>query len=406
MLFRSVVYYVDGEVYDTIDIAFGEKLEVPSEPGRTGRTFIGWTDTEGSDTIVDPTTFVMNESGYKFYAVFSDNTYNAIFYLTQADKDNGVVFKTVPTVYGQQIAAPEATARAGYTFLAWSPAPGAMPANDLEFVGTWKANTYTIKFFIDADATEALETVTADFGETIAAPKTPSKEGYTFVEWSPEVPETMPVVEGEFLRINATWKVNEYTIAFDSDGGTPVSPITQDYGTAVTAPAAPTKTGYDFVGWFADGADEAYVFTTMPAIDNETATLTLTARWTAKSYDPKDGLGVKFNANGGAFADGETEKLVAATFNEAITAPEGDPVRSGYDFLGWSKNSGATIPAELGTLTQEITADSTVVFYAVLKVETYPAENGITFNADGGAFADGETVKRVAATYGDRKSVV
>ena len=397
----NVVYYVDGEVYDTLDIAFGEKLEVPSEPGRTGRTFIGWTDTEGSNTIVDPTTFVMNESGYKFYAVFSDNTYNAIFYLTQADKDNGVVFKTVPTVYGQQIAAPEATARAGYTFLAWSPAPGAMPANDLEFVGTWKANTYTIKFFIDADAAEALETVTADFGETIAAPKTPSKEGYTFVEWSPEVPETMPVVEGEFLRINATWKVNEYTIAFDSDGGTPVSPITQDYGTAVTAPAAPTKTGYDFVGWFADGADEAYVFTTMPAIDNETATLTLTARWTAKSYDPKDGLGVKFNANGGAFADGETEKLVAATFNEAITAPEGDPVRSGYDFLGWSKNSGATIPAELGTLTQEITADSTVVFYAVWKVETYPAENGITFNADGGAFADGETVKRVAATYGE-----
>ena len=397
----NVVYYVDGEVYDTLDIAFGEKLEVPSEPGRTGRTFIGWTDTEGSDTIVDPTTFVMNESGYKFYAVFSDNTYNAIFYLTQADKDNGVVFKTVPTVYGQQIAAPEATARAGYTFLAWSPAPGAMPANDLEFVGTWKANTYTIKFFIDADAAEALETVTADFGETIAAPKTPSKEGYTFVEWSPEVPETMPVVEGEFLRINATWKVNEYTIAFDSDGGTPVSPITQDYGTAVTAPAAPTKTGYDFVGWFADGADEAYVFTTMPAIDNETATLTLTARWTAKSYDPKDGLGVKFNANGGAFADGETEKLVAATFNEAITAPEGDPVRSGYDFLGWSKNSGATIPAELGTLTQEITADSTVVFYAVWKVETYPAENGITFNADGGAFADGETVKRIAATYGE-----
>lgn len=397
----NVVYYVDGEVYDTLDIAFGEKLEVPSEPGRTGRTFVGWTDTEGSDTIVDPTTFVMNESGYKFYAVFSDNTYNAIFYLTQADKDNGVVFKTVPTVYGQQIAAPEATARAGYTFLAWSPAPGAMPANDLEFVGTWKANTYTIKFFIDADAAEALETVTADFGETIAAPKTPSKEGYTFVEWSPEVPETMPVVEGEFLRINATWKVNEYTIAFDSDGGTPVSPITQDYGTAVTAPAAPTKTGYDFVGWFADGADEAYVFTTMPAIDNETATLTLTARWTAKSYDPKDGLGVKFNANGGAFADGETEKLVAATFNEAITAPEGDPVRSGYDFLGWSKNSGATIPAELGTLTQEITADSTVVFYAVWKVETYPAENGITFNADGGAFADGETVKRIAATYGE-----
>ena len=395
----NVVYFVEGEVYDSFDIALGDKIEVPSDPYLSGRTFIGWTETEGSDVIVDPASLVMNESGYKFYAVFSDNTYNAIFYLTQADKDNGVVFKTVPTVYGQQIAAPEATARAGYTFLAWSPVPGVMPANDLEFVGTWKANTYTIKFFADADAAEALLTVTADFGEAVTAPAAPAKEGYTFVEWSPEVPETMPVVDGEFLRINATWRVNEYTIAFDSDGGTPVSSITQDYGTAVTAPAAPTKTGYDFVGWFADGAAEAYVFTTMPATDNETATLTLTARWTAKSYDPKDGLGIKFNANGGAFADGETEKLVAATFNEAITAPEGDPVRSGYDFLGWSKNSGATIPAELGTLTQEITADSTVVFYAVWKVETYPA--GITFDADGGAFADGDTVKKVDATYGE-----
>ena len=73
--------------------------------------------------------------------------------------------------------------------------------------------------------------------------------------------------------ITAKWKINQYTITFDTDGGTTIDPITQDYNTAVTAPANPTKEGYTFDGW-----DKA-IPSTMPAINQ-----TITAQWIINQY--------------------------------------------------------------------------------------------------------------------------
>lgn len=103
-----------------------------------------------------------------------------------------------------------------------------------------------------------------------ARPADPTKEGYTFIgwyngesEWNFETPVT------EKLTLTAKWQINRYTITFDTAGGSEVAPITQDYGTTITAPANPTKTGYTFAGW------DKTIPTTMPAGD-----MTITARWT------------------------------------------------------------------------------------------------------------------------------
>lgn len=103
-----------------------------------------------------------------------------------------------------------------------------------------------------------------------ARPADPTKEGHTFIgwyngesEWNFETPVT------EKLTLTAKWQINRYTITFDTAGGSEVPSITQDYGTAITAPANPTKTGYTFAGW------DKTIPTTMPA-----GNMTITARWT------------------------------------------------------------------------------------------------------------------------------
>ena len=101
-------------------------------------------------------------------------------------------------------------------------------------------------------------------------PADPTKEGYTFIgwyngesEWNFETPVTAD------LTLTAKWQINRYTITFDTAGGSEVTPITQDYGTTITAPANPTKTGYTFAGW------DKTIPATMPAGD-----MAITARWT------------------------------------------------------------------------------------------------------------------------------
>ena len=101
-------------------------------------------------------------------------------------------------------------------------------------------------------------------------PADPTKEGYTFIgwyngesEWDFETPVTAD------LTLTAKWQVNQYTITFKPENGGQDIVIKQDYGTAITAPANPTKTGYTFAGW------DKTIPSTMPAGD-----MTITARWT------------------------------------------------------------------------------------------------------------------------------
>ena len=122
-----------------------------------------------------------------------------------------------------------------------------------------------------------------------ARPADPTKEGHTFTGWyKGEEKWNFADAVTEALTLTAKWTANRYTITFDTAGGSEIAPITQDYGTAITAPANPTKTGYTFAGW------DREIPTTMPAGD-----MTITARWNGNgisvivrlpSEDDKDGV--------------------------------------------------------------------------------------------------------------------
>ena len=163
---------------------------------------------------------------------------------------------------------PDVPSRQGYQFTGWYLDDTKYDFNtavtgNMTLTAKWTANSYTITF--DTDGGSEIAPITQDYGTQITAPADPTREGYTFIGWDKAIPATMPA---ENMTVTAQWRINQYTIAFDTDGGSAIAPITQDYGTQITAPADPTREGYTFIGW-----DKA-IPATMPA-----ESITITAQW-------------------------------------------------------------------------------------------------------------------------------
>ena len=160
-----------------------------------------------------------------------------------------------------------------------------------------------------------------DYGQAYNV-MSPTITGYT-----PDKAVASGIMGDEDIVITVTYAVNQYTISFDSHGGTSVAPIVQDYNTPVSAPADPTKDGYDFKEWQLNG--EKYVFSTMPAEDIE-----LDAIWTAHQYT------ITYELYGGTNAPGNPASYTI----ETSTFQLADATRTGYDFGGWYLDSGFTEP--------------------------------------------------------------
>ena len=227
----------------------------PADPAKEGHTFIGWYSGEEKWIFATPVT-----TDLTLTAKWQINQYTITF-----QPENGGQDIVIKQDYGTAITAPANPTKTGYTFAGWDKTiPSTMPAENMTITARWQVNQYTITFKPENGGQDIV--IKQDYGTAITAPANPTKTGYTFAGWDKTIPTTMPA---ENMTITARWTVNQYTITFRPENGGQDIVIKQDYGTAITAPANPTKTGYTFAGW------DKTIPSTMPAGD-----MTITARWT------------------------------------------------------------------------------------------------------------------------------
>ena len=249
-------------------------------------------------------------------------------YTITFDPDGGSAVSPIWAAGGTMLTAPEAPTKTGYTFAGWSPPfPVMMPNRKMTLVAQWTPNRYTITF--DTDGGSAVAPIVADYGSAVTAPDAPTKEGHAFQGWDPAFPETMPLGGA---TLTAQWQPELYTITFDTVGGTGIRSIYERYGEPVTAPADPTREGYDFAGWSPAFPE------TMPA-----GGAALVAQWTPKHYT------ITFDTDGGSAV-----ASITAAYASALTAPAA-PTKEGYTFAGWSPAFPATMPLGGATLVAQWT---------------------------------------------------
>ena len=296
----------------------GATLPAADDMTYTGHTFKGWYDNE--NLTGSPVTAIGGaETGNKeYWAKWEINQYTVT-----VKPENGKADIIITQDYGTPITAPTLT-REGYTFKGWDKEiPETMPAENITVKAQWEINPYTITF--DTNGGSEIAPITQDYGTEITAPDNPTRKGYTFKGWDKEIPETM---SAENITVKAQWEINQYTIAFDTNGGSEIAPITQDYGTEITAPDNPTRKGYTFKGW------DKEISETMPAEN-----ITVKAQWEINQYT------ITFDTNGGSEIAPITQD-----YGTEITAPD-NPTRKGYTFKGWDKEIPETMPAENITIT-------------------------------------------------------
>ena len=189
-------------------------------------------------------------------------------------------------------------------------------------VRIYRRHHYTVTFDSTGGSEVIEKTMAVTYGEQLGDMPVPMRTGYFFRGWYDAPVEgkcygnsdgkgTSRYDKTENCTLYAQWVINRYTITFDTVGGSEIAPVTQDYGTQITAPADPTREGYTFMGW------DKEIPTTMPAEN-----ITITAKW--KDIEKPTGE-IKISGNSwkaflnnitfGLFFKGTQEVTITATDN-------------------------------------------------------------------------------------------
>ena len=317
---RPIQYTVESEAF---------QLPIPV---RTGYIFLGWTGegiTEPQKTIEIP----QGSTGDRTYtANWQVIEYTIITLLEGGNAGSSqVYFYTVE----QTVTLPTPT-RTGYTFLGWTgegittPQPNVTipkgSTGDKTYIENWELTEYNIT--MDLNGGSGQEKVVYTMTDEDFELPTPTRNGYEFVGWTGEditTPQTsvkIPKASTGNKAYTANWKVIEYTITLDTNGGPVVSPIKYTVEDLFTLPYI-LRPGYEFAGWTLDGSG-MLPFTPLIIYPGTTGDLHYKAEWRLAEYT------ITMDLDGGS----GQEKVVYTITDEEFELPT--PTRNGYEFVGWT----------------------------------------------------------------------
>ncbi len=210
-------------------------------------------------------------------------------------------------------------------------------------------------------------------GELVSQIDDPTREGYTFNGWyTDQSYTTLFDFENTYIDVDsyvfASWSIGQFTVSFDSNGGSAVASITDDYGTDISGFfEEPTKTGYNFTGWYSDSElTTLYTFDTIPGSD-----ITIYAGWSPIEYS------ITYNLDGGL-----NHELNPATYTIEDEVNLLAASKDGYVFAGWYD---AAVSGEEVTLITNQTGDVTLYAYWTVSSGT---EYTVSFVTNGDAISN------------------
>ncbi|MDR3294153.1 MAG: InlB B-repeat-containing protein, partial [Clostridiales bacterium] len=332
----SVSYVLSGGTpsISSVTVRAGTVIEEPTAPTKLNHAFDGWFTTDDFAGAVDPFPYTVN-ANVIFYAKWTP-TYTVSYELNGGAPS----IATVTVRAGAAVQTPTTPARTGYVFDGWFTSSTFVGSavtfpytvsSDTVFYARW-AGEFTVGYVLNGGTPE-IESKLVRSGTVLQAPSEPTRTGYVFDGWYADAEFTaaaaFPYAVNADTAFYARW-TKTYEVSYVLDGGAPTVPTeTVRVGTVVTAPTAPTKTGYIFDGWFTDAEfTAAAVFP--HTVDADTA---FYAKWT-KTYE------VSYVLNGGTPTISK-ETVRVGTVLQAPTAP----TKTGYVFSGWYTDTGFTAAA-------------------------------------------------------------
>ena len=352
------------------------------------------TVTFGTNNGVDYTTKIegrIDSHSWSPYVYASTNVTVLVPHSLTVNLDGGTGVATSKTGYTGDSVSLGAPTKTGYEFDGWTlvSGTGSLSGNNYTFANEasaevkakWKPISYTIAYTLNGGTVSTANPTSYTIESSAITLNNPSKTGYTFKGWSgtgltgdSNTTVTIPTGSTGNRSYTANYTANKYTVNFNKQEGTGGTDSTQaTYAAAMPAIELPTRDGYDFAGYFtgANGSGTKYYNANGSSAKNwdKTATTTLYANWTPKSYN------ATFHRNYNS--SDTTTTTVAQTYNAAWT---GVPTwtRTGYTKVGWFDQA-------TGGNAVSVTGNYTFTTAKDLYLHWNPVTYNILYNANNGS---------------------